>query len=72
MDYNLPERPGEACWLATTLSDPGRFPAQELAALYHERWEIKNVCDEAKTHRWDPGPRCGARPRSWSSKKSTG
>lgn len=27
--------------LVTTLLDPRRYPAQELAALYHERWEIE-------------------------------
>src|ERR1035438_2389524 len=26
--------------LATTILDPGKAPAGELAALYHERWEI--------------------------------
>jgi DDE family transposase len=25
-------------------------PAQELAALYHERWEIETALDELKTH----------------------
>lgn len=29
--------------LATTLLDPRRYPAAELAALYHERWEIELV-----------------------------
>ncbi len=27
--------------LATTLLDPRRYPAAELAALYHERWEVE-------------------------------
>ncbi len=37
--------------LATTiLDDPGKAPAGELAALYHERWEIETASDELKTH----------------------
>jgi len=36
--------------LITNLLDPDEAPAQELAALYHERWEIENVFDELKTH----------------------
>jgi hypothetical protein len=35
--------------LVTTLS-PQQAPAQELAALYHERWEIEGALDELKTH----------------------
>ncbi len=36
--------------LATTMLDPGKAPAGELAALYHERWEIETAFDELKTH----------------------
>jgi len=36
--------------LATTILDPGKAPAAELAALYHERWEIETAFDELKTH----------------------
>ena len=36
--------------LATTVLDPERAPAPELAALYHERWEIETAFDELKTH----------------------
>ena len=36
--------------LLTTLLDPGQTPALELAALYHERWEVEAVFDELKTH----------------------
>ena len=36
--------------LATTILDPGRAPALDLAALYHERWEIETAFDELKTH----------------------
>ena len=36
--------------LVTTLLDPEQAPALDLAALYHERWEIEGVFDEFKTH----------------------
>ena len=36
--------------LLTTLLDPALAPAAELAALYHERWEIETALDELKTH----------------------
>jgi hypothetical protein len=36
--------------LVTTLLDHETAPAGELAALYHERWEIETALDELKTH----------------------
>ena len=36
--------------LLTTVLDPKKAPAYELAALYHERWEIETAFDELKTH----------------------
>jgi hypothetical protein len=36
--------------LVTSLLDPEEAPAAELAALYHERWEIEGAFDELKTH----------------------
>jgi len=36
--------------LVTSVLDPQQAPAQELAALYHERWEIETALDELKTH----------------------
>jgi hypothetical protein len=36
--------------LITTILDPKQAPATELAALYHERWEIETTLDELKTH----------------------
>jgi IS4 transposase len=36
--------------LVTNLLDSDAAPALELAALYHERWEIEGVFDEFKTH----------------------
>jgi Insertion element 4 transposase N-terminal/Transposase DDE domain len=36
--------------LVTTILDPAEAPAAELAALYHERWEIEGALAELKTH----------------------
>lgn len=36
--------------LLTTILDHEKAPAHELAALYHERWEIETALDELKTH----------------------
>jgi hypothetical protein len=36
--------------LVTNILDPNLAPALELAALYHERWEVEGVFDEFKTH----------------------
>jgi len=36
--------------LLTSLRDPIAYPARELAALYHERWELELGFDEVKTH----------------------
>src|SRR5260370_22911411 len=36
--------------LLTSILDPGPAPAQELAAPYHERWEIPTALDQLKTH----------------------
>ena len=36
--------------LVTTILDHENAPAAELAALYHERWEIETALDELKTH----------------------
>lgn len=50
--YALPGVPeAEAEYrLVTNLLEPDRAPALELAALYHERWEIETAIDEFKTH----------------------
>lgn len=43
-------RPGHAPQrLLTSLLDPIAYPAAEIAALYHERWEIELGYDEIKT-----------------------
>ena len=36
--------------LVTTILDPAQAPATDLAALYHERWEIEGALAELKTH----------------------
>ena len=36
--------------LLTSLTDPEAYPATELVALYHERWEAEIAYDEIKTH----------------------
>jgi len=40
-------------WLFTSLLNPPSAPAAELAALYHERWELELAFDELKTHTLD-------------------
>lgn len=52
IDYRLKDVPGseELYRLITTILDTHQAPAQELAALYHERWEIETALDELKTH----------------------
>lgn len=36
--------------LATTILDSDQAPGSELAALYHERWEIETAFEELKTY----------------------
>lgn len=36
--------------LVTSILDEHQAPAEDLAALYHERWEIEGALDELKTH----------------------
>jgi hypothetical protein len=58
IEYALedPGRPGtpERYRLITTIADPAAAPADELAALYAERWEIESALDELKTHQRGP------------------
>jgi hypothetical protein len=39
-----------ASTLLTSLEDPATYPASEIVALYHERWELEIGYDEVKTH----------------------
>lgn len=52
IDYTLDGVPGAEprYRLLTTILDQDAAPATELAALYHERWEIETALDELKTH----------------------
>lgn len=52
IDYRLKDvKDAEQIYrLITTILDPTQAPAKELAALYHERWEIETALDELKTH----------------------
>lgn len=52
IEYQLPGVPDAAprYRLMTSLLDPFQAPALELAALYHQRWQVEAVFDELKTH----------------------
>lgn len=52
IEYGLPGLPDAQprYRLLTSLLDPAVAPAAELAALYHERWQVEAVFDELKTH----------------------
>lgn len=54
VDYEIPDREGsgsgELITVMTSILDLTEATAQELAAAYHERWEIENTFDEIKTH----------------------
>lgn len=52
IEYTLPGVPAATgpYRLVTSILDPARGPAEELAALYHERWEMETAFDELRTH----------------------
>lgn len=58
IDYQLddPGRPANDTRyrLLTTILDPEQAPAQELAPLYAQRWEIEGALDELKVHQRGP------------------
>jgi hypothetical protein len=67
VEYTLGKDPGRPAApapyrLLTTILDPTRAPAAELAALYHQRWEFATTLDERKTHQ--RGPKVVLRSRS--------
>jgi len=37
----------------TSMTDAARFPAAEVAALYHQRWEVEMAIDDMKTEQRD-------------------
>ena len=52
IEYSLPGAAESAprYRLITSLLQPEQGQAQELAALYHQRWHVESVFDELKTH----------------------
>lgn len=58
--------PRERVVLATSLLNPRRYPACELASLYHRRWDCELGYDEIKTHQ--AAPRNGTCPTQLRSK----
>jgi Transposase DDE domain/Insertion element 4 transposase N-terminal len=65
VEYALDPAPSgarERYRLLTTIADPRRAPAHELAALYPQRWEFETTLDELKTH--ERGPRVVLRSKT--------
>jgi Insertion element 4 transposase N-terminal/Transposase DDE domain len=59
VEYTLGKDPGRPAppapiRLLTTILDPTKAPAAELAALYQQRWEFETTLDELKTHQRGP------------------
>lgn len=52
IDYQVlgPERKEESIRIISSILDWKEAPAEELAQLYHERWEFETALDEFKTH----------------------
>jgi Insertion element 4 transposase N-terminal/Transposase DDE domain len=48
-DPGRPKAKGQVYRLLTTILDPRKAPAAELAALDHQRWEVEGLLDELKT-----------------------
>lgn len=57
IEYRLQGIKGKEPWyrLVTSILDPQKAPARELAALYQQRWEIETTLDEFKVHLRGPG-----------------
>jgi hypothetical protein len=55
VDYTVPDRRGEHIRLITSILDPGEVTAEQLAACYHQRWEVETGNDQLKTHLRGPG-----------------
>ncbi len=58
--------------LVTSVLNPQQAPAQELAALYHERWEIETALDKLKTHLRGSQIVLRSKAPIWCVKSSTG
>ena len=57
MDYDVPGRgaKGELITVITNVADFQELPAPELAAAYHQRWEIELTFGEIETRQRGPG-----------------
>jgi hypothetical protein len=57
VDYEVTDRGDgeEIITVVTNITDPAEIPAVELAAAYHERWEVELVFDELKVHQRGQG-----------------
>jgi Insertion element 4 transposase N-terminal/Transposase DDE domain len=59
VEYDVPDRhgngSGELIVLLTTILDPAQARADELAGVYHQRWEQETGHDQLKTHLRGPG-----------------
>ena len=60
---------GQPHRLLTSLLDAEKYPAKELIALYHQRWEHELVFDEQKTHQ---DPRRAQKPTHLRSQSPAG
>jgi len=55
IDYDVPGRgKGELYTVVTSVLDYQELPAPEIAAAYHQRWEIELAFDELETHQRGP------------------
>jgi hypothetical protein len=55
VDYDVPGRgKGELFTIVTSVLDYQDLPAPDLAAAYHQRWEIELAFDEIETHQRGP------------------
>jgi hypothetical protein len=59
IEYDVPDRVGdgahEVIVLLSTITDPADASAEELADVYHQRWEQETAHDQLKTHLRGPG-----------------
>jgi len=69
-DPGRPQAAGVVYRLVTTILDPSRAPAAELAAPYAERWEQETALDELKPTSAAQGRCCAPRPLPWWSRRS--
>ena len=75
IEYTItnPQAPGSGQHfrLFTTLLDPRRYPAKDIIALYHERWEIESGIDGSQRTCACRHALCAAKPRRGWSKNTT-